>query len=338
MTWQNRNPYTLYKSATALALLILGLSLSTPGYQAAEEQNASLKPWNELSTERRYSISQSFRFCRFQTKNGSMAALLIFDLNDRNFVLKPFFNQRNATVSSTVKEQKGLVGLNGGFFNLSNGESTSYVVIDGKNQCDPKQNKALIENPELKSYLEIILNRSELRILEDSNKKLKACITFHTDPVPVGWTLLHSLQAGPSLLPKLTDCEEAFTRQSPEGKVIDSIGVKKKAARTAVGITRDNHVLLLCVANKNQDEFSSGVTLDELAQMLRELGCSQAMNLDGGTSTTMVITEGDARDESDYSVDKVIAGEPEKLVKSGLLIEKNVNRGKSRYMINSFPR
>ncbi len=308
-----------------------------PNCPAAEDQSSAIKPWNELTSDRQYSISQSFRFYRLNIANGSFVAIVVMDLNDRNFTLKPFFNQKNRTVSSVLKEQKGIAGVNGGFFNLSNGESTSYVIIDGKNQCDPKQNKALVENPELKPYLETIFNRSELRILEDNNKKRKAIIAYHSDPVPVGFTLIHSLQAGPRLLPKLTDTEEAFTRTAPDGKVTDSIGARKKAARTAVGITYDGHIMFVCVANKNQDEFSSGITLEQLAELLRDLGCDQALNLDGGTSTTMIIAEGDNRDESNSIINKVISGDPEKLVKSGLIIEKNINRVQSRYSTNFFP-
>jgi exopolysaccharide biosynthesis protein len=267
--------------------------------------------------------------------NGSRAALVVFDLNDKKFTLKPFYNQRTETVSSIVKEHNALVGINGGFFNLSNGESTSYVIIDGKNQCEPKENKALIENPALKPYLETIFNRSELRILEDSNNKRKASINKHNDPVPDGWTLVYSLQAGPALLPKITDSEEAFTRQSADGKLIDSIGSQTKAARTAIGITNDNHILLLCIANKNQDAFSSGATLEEVSIILQQLGCTKAINLDGGTSTTMVITEGNRRNDSSCSMYKVIAGEPEKHVKSGWIIEKSSNQSNSTY---SFPR
>ena len=35
---------------------------------------------------------------------------------------------------------------------------------------------------------------------------------------------------------------------------------------------------------------SVGVTLEELAQIMKEVGCVDAMNLDGGSSSTMVIS------------------------------------------------
>jgi len=331
--WQKDNHNKPYGFVLIIALLTCSLILSPSKQYAAQKRllAEAIKPWDELTADPQYSNSQSCRFYTLKTENGSLAALVLLDLNDRNYILKPFFNQRTGTVSSAVKEQKALAGINGGFFNLSNGESTSYVVIDGKDQCDPRNNKALVENPELKPYLETIFNRSELRILEDSHGKRKACISLHKDPIPSGWTLLHSLQAGPTLLPKITDDEEIFIRKSSDGKLMDSIGAHKKAARTAIGITHDNHILLLCVANKNQDEFSSGVTLEELANMLRDLGCTHAINCDGGTSTTMVVAEGNTRDKNTYSVNRIISGEPEKLVKSGLIIQRTPSRIKGEY-------
>lgn len=61
-----------------------------------------------------------------------------------------------------------------------------------------------------------------------------------------------------------------------------------RAPRTAIGITADNKLLLVTV-NGRQPHISVGMTLSELGNLLIELGALQAMNLDGGGSTTMVI-------------------------------------------------
>ncbi|NLJ75120.1 MAG: phosphodiester glycosidase family protein [Firmicutes bacterium] len=63
-----------------------------------------------------------------------------------------------------------------------------------------------------------------------------------------------------------------------------------RAPRTALGITADNKLLLVTV-NGRQPNISVGMTLKELATLLIELGAVQAMNLDGGGSTTMVIRD-----------------------------------------------
>jgi hypothetical protein len=57
--------------------------------------------------------------------------------------------------------------------------------------------------------------------------------------------------------------------------------------RTAIGIDRDTGRLLLLVIDGRQ-RFSRGYTLVELAQMLKQLGAEDALNFDGGGSSTLV--------------------------------------------------
>jgi hypothetical protein len=58
--------------------------------------------------------------------------------------------------------------------------------------------------------------------------------------------------------------------------------------RTSVGFSRDSSTLFI-LAVDGRSENSGGMTLVELADMMRQLGAWQAMNFDGGGSTTMVI-------------------------------------------------
>jgi hypothetical protein len=58
--------------------------------------------------------------------------------------------------------------------------------------------------------------------------------------------------------------------------------------RTAIGFSRDSTTLLLLTVD-GRSENSGGVTLVDLARIMRQLGAWQAMNFDGGGSTTMVI-------------------------------------------------
>jgi hypothetical protein len=58
--------------------------------------------------------------------------------------------------------------------------------------------------------------------------------------------------------------------------------------RTAIGFSRDSATLLLLTVD-GRSENSGGVTLVDLARIMRQLGAWQAMNFDGGGSTTMVV-------------------------------------------------
>ena len=68
---------------------------------------------------------------------------------------------------------------------------------------------------------------------------------------------------------------------------------KSRAARTAVGISKDG-LLVFATVDKNKQGTSAsrsyGASLEELAQIMKDLGCVDAMNLDGGSSSTMVLS------------------------------------------------
>lgn len=57
--------------------------------------------------------------------------------------------------------------------------------------------------------------------------------------------------------------------------------------RTAIGIDNDTHEILLLVVDGRQS-FSRGYTMVEMANMMIDLGADEAINLDGGGSSTMV--------------------------------------------------
>jgi hypothetical protein len=59
-----------------------------------------------------------------------------------------------------------------------------------------------------------------------------------------------------------------------------------RAPRTAIGLTDDHKYILVCVDGR-QPGYSQGATLTELAWLMKDLGSKQALNLDGGGSTTM---------------------------------------------------
>jgi exopolysaccharide biosynthesis protein len=61
--------------------------------------------------------------------------------------------------------------------------------------------------------------------------------------------------------------------------------------RTAVGIADGGRRLVLVVVDGRQAPYSDGMTLRELATLMLALGAPEALNLDGGGSTAMVIAD-----------------------------------------------
>jgi hypothetical protein len=64
--------------------------------------------------------------------------------------------------------------------------------------------------------------------------------------------------------------------------------MNKKHPRTAIGYTAANEVVL-CVVD-GRSSISGGVTFEELASIMVSLGCTDAINLDGGGSSTMYVS------------------------------------------------
>ena len=75
--------------------------------------------------------------------------------------------------------------------------------------------------------------------------------------------------------------------------------------RTAAGITQNGDLLLLTVDGRVP--WSAGVTLDELAAILQRFGAIEAMNMDGGGSTTMEVDGEVVNDPSDGEARPVAA-------------------------------
>jgi hypothetical protein len=62
--------------------------------------------------------------------------------------------------------------------------------------------------------------------------------------------------------------------------------VQGRAARSAIAQTRNGNILLVAAQNTAD---SAGPTLSEFARMLQQMGVVNALNLDGGSSTTLVL-------------------------------------------------
>ena len=65
---------------------------------------------------------------------------------------------------------------------------------------------------------------------------------------------------------------------------------RERHPRTAIGISRDSATVYLVVVDGRQ-QSSVGMTLDELANTMIALGAFEALNLDGGGSTALVVRD-----------------------------------------------
>lgn len=194
--------------------------------------------------------------------------------------LQPFVVDELKTNEEVYKETNAKLVVNAGFFDPKNQKTVSYVVIDGQVVLNPEDNENLMNNIVLHPYLDKILNRSEFRILEDSEGKIIYDIAPHNQQVEEGLKIKHSIQGGPMLLPDLR-LEEEFFILKRDGKIIsESASSLHKYPRTAVGIC-DNKVYLF-IATKE-----SPMSLEDVANLAEKWGMQKAMAFDGGGSTSL---------------------------------------------------
>ncbi|MBP2652495.1 MAG: Protein of unknown function periplasmic [Firmicutes bacterium] len=101
----------------------------------------------------------------------------------------------------------------------------------------------------------------------------------------------YAMGAGPMLV---KDGEPFLTTQAEQFP--DDIAVGR-APRTALGITKSGHILLVVVDGRQTT--SIGMTLVELADFMQKLGAVEAMNFDGGGSSEMVVRDSVMNNPSD---------------------------------------
>ncbi|WP_228022025.1 phosphodiester glycosidase family protein [Vasconcelosia minhoensis] len=186
-------------------------------------------------------------------------------------------------VDEFAEQEDAIAVLNAGFFDSQNGRTTSHVLIDGIPVADPAENERLVGNPDLAPYLDTILNRSELRRYNCAGE-IQYDIVLHNVAMPQNCSLEFAVGAGPQLLPENAANAEAFTDYDGDQLIRDAIGSQQPNARSAVGIRPDGSLVWAMVAQRAD---AAGMTLTELADFLGNLGIEKALNLDGGSSSSL---------------------------------------------------
>ncbi|QLE41627.1 phosphodiester glycosidase family protein [Nostoc sp. C052] len=248
-----------------------------------------------------------------RTLPQSIAHILLIPANSR-FLVTPALSEKVATVEEFAQKHQATAILNAGFFDPANQKTTSYVVIQGKLIADPKENERLVNNPNLKPYLGQILNRTEFRRYL-CGQTIRYSIALHSQSPPAGCQLVDAIGAGPRLLPQLSLVKEGFVDNANKR---DALGSNQPNARTAVGITRDGSVVLVMVAQKPSAPSTSGISLPGLADLMKTLGAEQAMNLDGGSSSSLYY-----KGKTFYGKVDLEGNSIKRPVKSVLLVQEN---------------
>ncbi len=248
----------MHPSSSSLALLLL---VAAPALLPAQTGNQA-----ETQERRRQIADPAGWSCRevgddvwlrqrtFAALYAGPQSLTLLDLRPRQDLVRlDVADHEGLRRTSLVAERaQALAAINGGFYDTKTGAPVGLLRIDGalRNPANARQGSLG---------------------LDEKGRVLLM-------PRPAGdWPdTIDALGAGPMLLRK--------------GEILDH-GERQRQTRhprSAIGCTAEGRVLLLTVDGRT--EQAAGMSFEELAEVLLALGCRDALNLDGGGSSTLWVT------------------------------------------------
>lgn len=202
------------------------------------------------------------------------------------------------TTSNFGKSTNSLAALNGTFFDIANGGSVDFIKSDGKVINENRLGKNGQRSGHQRSAL--VFNQGKLSIAKFNNDASWEKSLYGED----------IMVTGPLLIMDQVD-----------EKLDTNAFNKTRHPRTAVAITKNNRVLLITVDGRNAN--SAGMNLFELTKLLRWLKSDDAVNLDGGGSTTLWVQDYDENGVVNYPSDnKKWDHEGERKVANVVLLKK----------------
>lgn len=108
----------------------------------------------------------------------------------------------------------------------------------------------------------------------------------------------YGIGGGPLLL------KEGNLKDTWKAELFDSIGPDSRQPRTAIGYGPNRLVLFVCEGRQMTDGIA-GLTTASVGKVLKSLGCTEAINLDGGGSSCMLICGSETIKPSDGTQRKV---------------------------------
>ena len=212
-------------------------------------------------------------------------------------IIKSKNEDKKESPMKMMAENQSIVLINGGFF-ISDNKPMMHV---GLLKTDGILNEPA-SHTVIKDSTRYYTNRGAFGVKSDGTVDISWCSTNNdsifawSNPFPNKpgapyknlnylnskyWDVYEALHAGPVLI------KDSKIRVSVEEEVFFSSPVAGVQPRSAVGYTNDNYLILIVIDGRQVN--SRGVYLEELAIIMKNLGCINALNLDGGGSSVLLL-------------------------------------------------
>lgn len=238
----------------------------------------------------------------------NIAYYVIANLKDRKlkFTTDTTYQRRFTPQQFYNKNQQPLLVVNATFFDFATNRNLNAVIKDGKlvsynvHSTSLKGKDTLLFMHTFRSAIGISKKRKAdvAWLYTDSSvqyaKAFQQVPGYYKDSFATvekkdfiqhaaSWKMQTAIAGGPVLLQNgivavSNNQERMFT-----GKAIDD-----KHPRTAMGYTADGKLIILVVQGR-MPGLAEGASLSQLAKLLLELGCVEALNLDGGGSSCLLV-------------------------------------------------
>lgn len=275
-----------------LTILVILFS-SGPNMLSAQHQSDSVLIRNTVWQSKTITEGLVWKKAHFDSlfASGQEVNLLEIDLQSDRIIAFAGVSEGFKKTSEFAEDADALAAINATFFNTKTGGSVTRLKIDGQ-----LINETSLLLPDGRNHE----RANGALVLDDGHISIIAA-----DSTVIGWDkrleARNVMVCGPVLLldgKPVTLQNNAFNNN--------------RHPRSAVGITKDNKLILLTVDGRNT--HAHGMSLHELAFLLRLLGTDNALNLDGGGSTTLYVKGGTASGVVNYPSDNKLfdhAGERE---------------------------
>lgn len=245
----------------------------------------------------------------------NVAFYLIADMKDKQleFIADTTMNRRLTPQQFYEKNDQPLVVVNTTFFSFATNQNLNAVIKNGRlvsynvHSLPGRGKDTLTYRHTLGSAIGITKNRTAdvAWLFTDSSKKRAYALQQPVKPardsvahvemkkkkikilnavVPLKkWKVETAVGGGPVLVQHNQIAISNNEEVKFAGKAIDD-----KHPRTAMGYTHDHKLVILVVEGRSPG-IAEGASLIHLAAMLKEIGCVEALNLDGGGSSAMIV-------------------------------------------------
>ena len=194
---------------------------------------------------------------------NSLQAIYVADIDTAagSFEFGVAVSDTSVVTSIFAASENTLAAINGTFFNIEGGYNVHFVKVNDSIVAETEDSEFGIRATGL-----FAATGEETDISSWGPEREDTCTVGYED----------AIVSGPLLMDNGADM------------TLDSTGFNAhRHPRSMVGLTGDGHILFVAVDGR-QPGYAEGMSLFELQQLAHSLGCTDALNLDGGGSTTLV--------------------------------------------------